>query len=105
MNVHWVGWIFLLILASLNEGAAAAKGEGTFTAFWRSIRGTILGRLALWPLWVWLSWHLMIDSHGFDWIDIVTVVAGLIIGTWASVAKPQAVGRDTATTSGKHSGK
>ena len=88
MSGFWVGWIIIIALFMLNEGAAAASGHGTFTAFWRTIRGTVIGRLVLWPLWAWLTWHLMIDNKGFDWVDLLCLAVGLVIAWRSLVTKP-----------------
>jgi hypothetical protein len=81
----------VLMLAAIGlwlfaEGAGVAspaKGD-TFSEIWWWLRDERVTRFAMWALWAWASYHLMLQGRGAPrhggWRDFTAMGVGLVIG-------------------------
>lgn len=69
-------------------GIASPQPGDTFSEIWWFLRDERVGRFAIWMLYTWASFHLMLQRPGdsthkapHGWRDIVSLAAGLIPAT------------------------
>ena len=89
--MEWIFWLVLFLVAvGFQLFAVARKSRrGMLTNSVRWLRARMLGRLLVFPLWVWLTWHWFLEprslaAHWYD--DVIAVLLGVLIAVLADFA-------------------
>lgn len=82
--MEWIFWLALFGVAVSFQIVAVARRSrwGMLTNSVRWLRARLLGRLLLFPLWSWLTWHWFIEPRALapGWgDDVVAVGVGVLI--------------------------
>jgi hypothetical protein len=79
--MDWLVWLIILVVILVFEARALFSGKINDTlsesVWW--LRTRVWGRLVLFPLWAWLTWHFFMEPSFWNpqagvWIDDYIVV-------------------------------
>lgn len=100
-NLYWPRvWAALFLFGLVLEGIALwspGKHDTLSEQVW-ALLNTLPGRLILWPLWVWLTWHFFLERawffnlHRTEFMDDIVVSGTMVVVVVLDQARRMMVG-------------